>query len=187
MIESSDSKKKIFYTIVLILTLIAMIISTTIAYFSLVSSQKDEGTKLYTGRLDINYIDGVHIKNPQLWPMDHKPTYDTYNDVYRNNFSITSKGTLDQTITIDMIISKNTFAANDIKYCLFSDKGKEMSCGDVPNEGKVNLAENLYLAHDGKSTYTLILWLDNKNYNQNFEFNQSISGKISVTSKQLKY
>ena len=62
MIESSDGKKKIFYTIVLVLTLIAMIISTTIAYFSLVSSQKDEGTKLYTGRLDINYIDGVNIK-----------------------------------------------------------------------------------------------------------------------------
>lgn len=187
MIESSDSKKKIFYTIVLVLTLIAMIISTTIAYFSLVSSQKDEGTKLYTGRLDINYIDGVNIKNPQLWPMENKPTYDTYKDVYRNNFTITSQGTLDQTITVDMIITKNTFATDDIKYCLFSDKGKEMACGDVPNEGKFNLAENLYLAHDGKATYTLILWLDNKSYNQNFEFNQVISGKISVTSKQLKY
>ena len=55
MIESSESKKRIFYTIVLILTLVAMIISTTIAYFSYVQSQKDESTELYTGKLEINY------------------------------------------------------------------------------------------------------------------------------------
>ena len=59
MMESSEEKKKIFYTIVLILTLITMIVGATLAYFSLVGSQKEEGTVLYTGKLEINYIDGV--------------------------------------------------------------------------------------------------------------------------------
>ena len=42
MMESSEEKKKIFYTIVLILTLITMIVGATLAYFSLVGSQKEE-------------------------------------------------------------------------------------------------------------------------------------------------
>ena len=102
MMESSNEKKQIFYTIVLLLTLIIMIISTTIAYFWLVSSQKDEGTKLYTGKLEINYIDGTYIKDPELWPME-KPSYNTYENVYRNTFQVTSSGTLDQTISVDLI------------------------------------------------------------------------------------
>ena len=59
MMESSESKKSIFYMVVLILTLITMIIGATLAYFKLLSSQKEEGTKLYTGKLEINYIDGL--------------------------------------------------------------------------------------------------------------------------------
>lgn len=185
MIES-DSKKRLFYIIVLVLTFIAMIISATIAYFSLVSSQKDEDTKLYTGKLEINYIDGTYIKNPTLWPMSKKPNYDTYNNVYRNTFKIVSSGTLEQTITVDMIVTTNTFDEDDIKYCVFNNKGKEMACGDVPLTGKVNLADNLYLSPDGTAEYTLILWLDNKDYNQNSDFGKVIAGKLSVLSKQLK-
>lgn len=185
MIES-DSKKKLFYIIILILTLIAMLVSATIAYFSLVSSQKDEDTKLYTGKLEINYVDGVYIKNPTLWPMNGKPNYNTYKDVYRNTFKVVSSGTLEQTITVDMIVTNNTFDKDDIKYCVFNNKGKEMACGDVPLTGKVNLADNLYLSASGTAEYTLILWLDNKDYNQNSDFGKEIRGKISVLSKQLK-
>ena len=49
MMESSESKKRIFYMIVLILTFITMIIGATLAYFSLISSQREEGTVLYIG------------------------------------------------------------------------------------------------------------------------------------------
>lgn len=185
MIESSDSKKKIFYTIVLILTLIAMIISSSIAYFSIVSSQKDEETKLYTGKLEINYIDGVYIKNPELWPIK-KPNYNTTKDVYRNTFTVASSGTLDQTISVDLIVTKNEFASGAIKYSIYNEKGKELSTGSVPKEGKVNLTNNLFLAHDGTVKYTLLVWLDNTNYNQNFEMGNTITGKISILSKQLK-
>lgn len=186
MMENSKEKKQLFYMIVLILTFIVMIIGASIAYFSLKSNQKDEGTKIYTGKLEINYIDGIYIKNPKLWPIK-KPNYGSYEDVYRNNFKVTSSGTLDQTISIDLIISKNEFEENAVKYILFNDSGAEIATGIVPQSGQVTLTENLYLAHDGVAAYTLMIWLDNKNYNQNFEMGNSVTGRISILSKQLKY
>lgn len=187
MMESSNEKKQLFYTIVLLMTLIIMIIGTTIAYFSLVSSQKDEGTKLYTGKLEINYIDGTYIKDPELWPME-KPSFNTYDNVYRNTFQVTSSGTLDQTISVDLIVSRNDFENGVIRYVIYSETGVELSSGNVPQEtGKVNLTNNLFLEHDGTAKYTLIIYLKSTNYNQNFSMGSAITGKIVVTSKQLKY
>jgi len=187
MMESSNEKKQLFYTIVLLLTLIIMVIGTTIAYFSLVSKQKDEGTKLYTGKLEIDYIDGTYIKNPELWPMK-KPSFNTYENVYRNTFRVTSAGTLDQTISVDLVVSRNDFEAGVIRYVIYNEKGNELSSGSVPKAtGKVNLTNNLYLAHDGTAEYTLIVYLNSTDYNQNFAMGSAITGKIVVTSTQLKY
>ena len=94
---------------------------------------------------------------------------------------------MDQTISIDLIISKNEFKENAVKYILFNDKGNEIATGIVPQSGPVTLTENLYLAHDGVATYTLMIWLDNTNYNQNFEMGHSVTGRISILSKQLRY
>ncbi len=187
MMESSNEKKQLFYTIVLIMTLIVMIIGTSIAYFSLVSKQKDEGTKLYTGKLEINYIDGTYIKDPELWPME-KPGFNVLDHVYRNTFQVTSSGTLDQTISVDLLVSRNDFKSGEIRYVIYSEKGIELSSGNVPQEtGKVNLTNNLYLAHNGTAKYTLIVYLARTNYNQNFAMGSAITGKLLVTSKQLKY
>lgn len=186
MMESSESKKRIFYTIVLILTLITMLIGATLAYFSLVASQKKEGTVLYTGKLEINYIDGVYIKNPILYPIK-EPDYNTYDNVYRNSFSVASSGTLEQTIAVELEVANNEFKENMIKYIIYNENGQKMSSGDVPKTGKVTLANDMYLEATGTAKYTLIIWLDNKNYNQNSEMGKSIIGKINVHSKQIRY
>lgn len=186
MIENSNEKKKIFYMIVLILTLITMIIGATIAYFSLIASQKEEGTVLYTGTLEINYIDGVYIKNPELMPLK-TVNYNTYKDVYRNNFTVSSSGSLDQIISIDLEVSTNEFQQNALKYVVYNDKGESMANGYVPKKGSVTLASNMFLAHNDVARYTLIIWLDNTNYNQNFEMGNKITGRINVYAKQIKY
>lgn len=186
MMESSEEKKKIFYTIVLILTLITMIVGATLAYFSLVGSQKEEGTVLYTGKLEINYIDGVYIKNPELIPM-RTPNYNTYKGVYRNRFSVASSGTLEQTIDVELQMSKNEFIEDTVKYIIFNDKGEKMNSGTVPKEGKVTLASNMYLEPTGTAHYTLMIWLNNTNFNQNEEMGKIITGRINVHSKQLRY
>lgn len=172
--------------IVLILTLITMIIGATLAYFSLVASQQEEGTVLYTGKLEINYIDGVYIKNPTLLPMS-EPNYNTYENVYRNNFSVTSSGTLEQTISVELEISNNEFQENAIKYIIYNEKGQKLANGNVPKTGKMTLISDMYLSKTGTVKYTLIIWLDNTNYNQNSEMGKVITGKININSKQIRY
>ena len=186
MMESSEGKKRIFYMTVLILTLITMIIGATLAYFSLVASQKEEGTVLYTGKLEINYIDGVYVKNPDLFPIKN-PDYNTYKGVYRNNFAVASSGTLDQTITLEFEIATNQFRANVIKYAIYNDKGQKISSGSVPKEGKVTMASDMFLEATGTARYTMILWLDNTNYNQNDDMGKIINGRINIHSQQLRY
>lgn len=186
MIESSVKKKNLFYMIVLILTLITMIIGATLAYFKFVASQKEESTVLYTGTLAIEYIDGTYIKNPDLYPIKNV-SYNTYDYVYRNNFAVTSTGTLDQTIWVDVDITKNEFSENALKYAIFNSEGMEMQRGNVPQLGKFNIASNLYLASQGTTRYTLIIWLDNMNYNQNFEMGNTVTGRIDVYAKQVRH
>ena len=185
MMESSESKKSLFYMIVLVLTLIIMIIGATMAYFSLMSSQKEEGTVLYTGKLEINYIDGVYIRNPELIPTKN-PGYNTYKGVYRNSFSVASSGTLEQTISLELEVANNEFIENAIRYAVYNEKGQRLSTGIVPKTGKVTVAEDMYLAPTGTAKYTLIVWLDNTNYNQNTEMGKNITGRINIHSRQLR-
>ena len=186
MMESSESKKSLFYMIVLILTLVTMIVGATLAYFSLVASQEEEGTVLYTGKLEINYIDGIFIENPELLPIKN-PDFNTYENVYRNRFSVASSGTLEQTIDLELEVGTNQFREDAIKYAIYNDKGQRLKTGNVPKQGKVQLANDMYLEATGIATYTLMIWLDNTGYNQNFEMGNSITGKINITSKQIRY
>jgi len=186
MMESSESKKSIFYMIVLILTLITMIIGATLAYYKLLASQKEEETKLYTGKLEINYIDGVYIKNPDLFPLT-TPNYDTYHGVYRNSFSVASSGTLDQTISLEIEVGLNEFSENMLKYIIFNDKGEKITTGFLPKEGKKIIASDMFLKSTGTAKYTLIIWLNDNRQIQNDEMGKRISAKINIHSKQLRY
>lgn len=186
MIESSDGKKRIFYFAVLILTLITMIVGVVFAIYSLLASQKEEGTVLYTGKLEINYVDGTYIKNPKLYPVS-SVTYNTTKDVYRNRFTIKSTGNLDMTMRVDLEITNNEFEENALKYTIFNNNGQTLKSGYVVKSGSINISDNVYLPVGGEATYTLIIWLDNKDYNQNFEFGKTITGKINVYGQQIKY
>lgn len=185
MMVDSNKKKDLFYTIVLILTLIVMIIGATFAYFKLVGSQKEEGTVLYTGSLKINYINGTEIDNPELLPID-SVNYNTHNNVYRNNFAIESTGTLDQTISVDLEVTRNDFSENALRYTLYSSQGKELSSGNVPKSGTINLANNVYLSSGAKANYTLIIWWKNGEGDQSMEISSIITGKINAEAKQIR-
>jgi len=186
MMESSKEKKNLFYMIVLILTLVTMIISTTIAYFSLIASQKEEGTTLYTGTLAVSYYDGTYIKNPELLPKSYVD-FNTYENVYRNNFSVSSHGTLNQTLAINLDVNLNEFQPNSIKYAIFNQNGDRLATGSVPKSGRVNMASNLYLEHQTTAEYTLIVWLANTGYNQGNEAGKSIAATINIYAQQTKY
>ena len=184
--KANAEKKKLFYFIVLLLTFITMIVGAVFAYYSLIASQEEDSTVLYTGTLEINYIDGVYINNPSLYPINGV-TYNTTADVYRNRFTIKSIGTLDMNMKVDLLIRRNDFEENALRYVIYNENGQELKNGYVAKSGTVNLTDNVYLASNESATYTLIIWLENKNYVQNFEFGSSISGKINVYGEQIKY
>lgn len=186
MVESSNSKKTIFYFAVLILTLITLVIGVVFAIYSLFASQREEGTVLYTGKLEINYIDGTYIKNPKLYPKK-SVTYSTTEDVYRNTFTIESTGNLDMTMRVDLDVAANGFESNALKYVIYNNSGQALKNGYVVKSGIMTLVDNVYLPVDGEATYTLIIFLDDKEYNQNFEFGKTITGKINVYGQQIKY
>ena len=185
MIESSPKKKDLFYTIVLVLTLIAMIVGATFAYFKLVGSQKEEGTVLYTGTLKINYISGTEINNPELLPVE-SVDFNTHDKVYRNNFEIASTGTLDQTISVDLEITRNDFNENTLKYVLYSNQGKQLAAGNVPKSGTVNMTNNVFLGHGESTKYTLIIWWYSTGSNQTDEIGSVITGRINAEAKQIR-
>ena len=186
MVDESSKKKKTFLMVVLFLTLIVMIIGATLAYYSLLASQKKEGTVLYTGYLQINYVDGVYIRNPDLYPVSNV-NYNTYDKVYRNTFSIVSSGTLDQTLSIDMDVTKNEFSANSLRYAVYTSTGNELARGILPGSGTINLVENIYLESKGTATYTVIVWWQESGTNQIGDSGHKVSGKITAYAKQAKY
>ncbi len=185
MVENSADKKRLFYLIVLFLTLVVMIIGATFAYLRLVASGKEEGTVLYTGTVHINYIDGTYIDNPELSPLK-SVNFETREKVYRNNFMITSTGTLDQTIKVDLEVLKNDFNEDWLKYVLYSSNGNELAKGDVPKTGIINLTSNVYLEHGKSARYTLIVWLKDDGTNQYSEDVRYFEGKIDATAIQIK-
>lgn len=186
MMESSKEKKNLFYTIVLLLTLVVMIIGTTIAYFSLIASQKKDGTTLYTGTLAVSYYDGTYIKDPELFPLSYVD-FNTRKHVYRNTFRVSSYGTLDQTIDINLDMNLNEFQPNSIKYAIFNSDGVRLAIGFVPKSGRVNMASNLFLEHQTSAEYTLIVWLSNTGHDQGNEAGKRIAGTINIYAKQTKY
>lgn len=185
MVENSDEKKRLFYMIVLFLTLVVTIVGATFAYFKLVASQKEEGTVLYTGTVQINYLDGIYMDNPILYPKK-SIAFDTKDDVYRNNFLVTSTGTLDQTLKIDLNVALNEFEPGWLRYTLFSSNGNELASGDVPKSGVVNMANNIFLEHGASSRFLLIVWFKDNGSNQYTSEEKIIDGKIEVTAIQVR-
>lgn len=185
--KDKTDKKNMYYVIMLVMTLIIMLIGVTFALYGMLKSAKEDSTKLYTGKIEINYKDGTYIKNPNLWPTTEPSYQTTSNKVYKNSFSVISSSTIDQTIDVKLNVNINEFTPEVIKYSLYNSKGDKLNTGTVPNNGSITLLSNNYLAKDAVADYTLIIWLDEKNYNQNNEQGKKLQASIEVNAQQIKY
>lgn len=178
------SKSDIFYLVILILSLMIMISSITIAYFSMMASQEDDDTKLYTGSLVINFIDGNVINNPMLIPRYEPNSISDINNIYVNEFEVESTGTLDQNIDIYMEVLSNEFANDTIKYKLFDNNGNSISTGYVNGTNTVKIADTKYLEHGTKQKYTLMLWIQENEENQDNEKGKDLKITLNVEAIQ---
>ena len=182
--NNSKSRTDIFYFIVLILTLLIMIVGVTFTYFSLIASEKEDSTKIKTGTLAI--IDGIAIDTYALMPIN-EPNLSTKYSVYKKSFSVKSTGTLDQTLNISMFVTDNDFDDKALSYALYDSTGYKISKNSIPKTGDILIGSNIYLKSNEKKTFTVLIWLQENNKNQDYEMGNTFKGGFNIDASQIKY
>lgn len=186
--ENTEKGKKtsVYYFIILLLALIIMAIGATVAYLTLAGKEEDDSTQIWTGTLSINYVDGKEINAYDLYPIDEpKLGDDTYS--YTKKFSVTSNGTLDQTIDLYIDITKNEFVSNHLRYSLYDANRNKIDTGGFPTTGKVRIASNIFLKSGETKNFTILMWLMETRENQNNEQECSFTGEFDIFASQIKY
>lgn len=183
---NSRSKNDIFYFILLVLTLITTCIGITFTYFSLIASEKKDSTQIKTGTLSINYIDGRAIDTYALLPINEPNLNSTYS-VYKKKFSVRSDGTLDQTLDIYIKVTENKFTNNALKFAIYDSNNNKLSTGNIPSTGNVLLTSGVYLESGSVEDFTVLIWLQENNYNQDHEQGRTFIGGFDITANQIKY
>lgn len=187
MEDSKRRKNDIFYLLLLFFTLITMIIGITFTYFSLLTKEDDDSTKVQTGTLAINYIDGQEINTYALLPIS-EPNLNTKYSTYKKSFSISSSNsTLDQNFSIYIDVTNNEFDNDALGFILYDANGNRISSGNIPSSGKVLLASNIELKTGETKTYTVLIWLQDNGNNQDYEQGKNFSGEFYITTEQIKY
>lgn len=182
----SKSRSDIFYLILLVLTIITMLVGITFTYYSIVAKEKDDSTKVQTGSIAINYIDGEKIDTYALIPIN-EPTLKSKYSVYKKRFSVRSSGTLDQLIDIYINVTDNKFANNALGFALYNADNRKIATGRIPSTGKVNIIKDDYLKNNTSNYYTVLIWLQDDNTNQNYEMGNTFVGGFDIDARQLKY
>lgn len=187
MEDSKRRKNDIFYLLLLFFTLITMIIGITFTYFSLLTKEEDDSTKVQTGTLAINYIDGQEIDTYALLPIS-EPNLNTKYSTYKKSFSISSSNsTLDQNFSIYIDVTNNEFDNNALGFILYDANGNRISSGNIPSSEKVLLASNIELKTGENKSYTVLIWLQDNGKNQDYEQGKNFSGEFYITTEQIKY
>jgi len=182
----NGKKVNAYYLIILLLALIIMAVGITFAYFTLAGKEEDDSTQIWTGTLAINYADGKEIKAYDLFPIDEPNLGDTM-FVYTKNFSVTSNGTLDQTINLYIDITKNEFVSNHLRYALYDSNGNKITTGGIPSSGKILMTSDIFLKSGETKDFTVLLWLMETRDNQDNEQECSFSGEFDIFANQIKY
>ena len=183
--EENKKRGYLFYYIILILTLIVMIIGATFTYYSLVASDKEDSTWVQTGDLAIKFVDGSVIKADNLMPMN-EPTFNTKSSYYRKEFSVRSTGSLDQTIDIYINVNSNEFRDGNLRFSLYGPDDNKIGTGTITS-GKVLVGSNIDLKSMETKKFTVLIWLQENNLNQDYEKGKSFSGRFDIEAQQIKY
>lgn len=181
--NKTAEKKDLFYIIVLILTLVAVIVGATFAAYYFLHKQEEGSSAVYTGTFSIEYLSGDIINFHYLTPSTD-PDYEDTENIYKNNFKVTNIGSLDGIITINVDVNKNEFSKDIIMYKIFTSEGEGIQEGTITGEGKTELATNIVLPSNETANYTLIIWLKETGVNQNEEMKKQLTGKIEIDANQ---
>ena len=184
----SKSKNDMFYFILLILTMITMVVGVTFTYFSIVAKERDDKTRVQTGSLSINYIDGKEINTYALLPIG-EPTLSTKYSVYKKSFSVKSDGSLDQTLDLYINVSESNFEKDALKFALYDSSNNKISTGYIPavKGERVLMASGVPLKSNNVESFTVLIWLQENNQNQDDQQGKTFVGGFDITANQVKY
>ena len=183
--ESHAKRKDFFYIVVLILTFITVVVGMTFAIYAWIFRHEEGSSAVYTGTLSVEYLSGNIINFKLLWPIN-KPSFETTEKVYRNDFKITNTGNLTGIMDLHIEVELNDFSKDNLKYVLYTSSGDEVSSGYINNEEDIIVASNIVLEGGQKEDYILIIWLQESNENQNTEMRKDFMGSIYVDAIQQK-
>ena len=116
----------------------------------------------------------------------YNPNFETTDNVYKNTFRITNTGTLDGVLRINIDIRINEFNNGSLKYKVYSQSGNELATGDIPKEGSLEILNNVLLSSDTTSEYTVIIWLNETDTDQNNEMRKALLGSIRADVNQKR-
>ena len=119
-----------------------------------------------------------------MYPIQ-EPDFYTTESIYRTNFSVATDGTLEQNVQIGFNITENYFSEDMIRYALYSGNGTKLSTGYL-NQGFVVMMENLYFKEVEEREFVLIIWLEEKPFEQTEQGNKLV-GHFVINSKQYGY
>ncbi len=180
MIEKKNRREK-FYVITFIFTFFTMVLSATFLYFGMINNKKISTNIAYSGSLSINYVDG-NIVNPKLIPIS-EPTFDSTDYVYKNNFIITSSGTVTQSISMNLEVNTNEFVGNDLKYAIYDNETEtKLSSGSIEGTGLLTIIERIDFPQVGRKDYSLFIWLQESDTNQNINMDKNLTATIKIKS-----
>ena len=182
---SHTNKKDFFYIIVLILTFITFVVGMTFAIYSWIFSQKEGSSAVYTGTLSIEYFSSNIVNFNSLYPIK-KPSYDSTENVYKNDFRVTNTGSLDGIVQVVIDVSKNQFSDNVMKYLLYNSDKEELISGYLNGEDNIILIDKMLIENNSSERFMLIIWLNESDDNQNSEMRKTFIGTIEVNASQKK-
>lgn len=182
MNSTNENKKNIFYTAMLILTLIITVVGTVYALGILVQSAEEGSSIVYSGTLSIDYVTGREVYC-SLMPMYTPTDVDAFG-AYTNTFSLTSTGTLNSIVTVELEINQNEFPEGYIKYALYNEDKEMLLYGDLNGTTTTTLLQNVLIETGVTATYTLQIWLEELNEDQTEYMKKNITGKINVDAIQ---
>ena len=182
--NTTQNRKNIFYTAMLILTLIITIIGTVYAFTMLMDTQKEGRSTIYTGTLSIDYITGSKIEC-SLVPI-YTPASVHDENAYTNTFVLRNTGSLNATVNIFLEISLNEFSSGALKFALYDSNEKIINTGNISDSQILMLSEDILLNAGEENEYTLQIWLDETNKYQNKEMKKKFLASINFDSVQEK-
>lgn len=184
MNNTTENRKNIFYTAMLILTLIITVIGTVYALSILVKSQEEGSSIVYTGTLAIDYETGREV-NCNLMPI-YTPASVDQEGAYTNTFNISSTGTLNSVVDVELEINNNEFPDGYIKYAVYNVNNELLKTGDINGTNSIILAKNVLIKTGETATYTLQIWLEEINEDQTEYMRKNVNGQINVDAIQEK-